>query len=667
MNRDDHGFKPPSLAQCFESPDGFCGVFGWLCGYSGDEGFLDDAVGRFIHQTYDQRAHVGRIALVLLLDRGNRQISPIDAPGVLHLPPKGQAMPFKLLHAKVGLLGFRHVEDARLWQLRLIISTGNWTRETLEDSLDLAWSFDIRGDHLAKPNDQLRQACADLKAAWGMLNSLRQYFDCRVLDAVPEGRIDTESTCSRRLLEGWISEAVTKARRFPARYIDNRNAPLFNQLSAIVKSEGGVVSRNYLGMGSGFYESAQGRKEIPPVLRTIVEGLQTEGLLTKGPTIDVFVNPMSCQAVADALPSISKRGWTVREAGKPSYFGASYRALHAKFIFSANRRTNSNSCNSAWLYLGSGNLTAPGFINRMNPSSGNLEAAVVILPKDLKWTEETGALPSQIVTNLLPVQWRDDISQSAGALAAGNDMPERDPQFFAAPVSYLFWYECEDGGRLRTCEETSEPFEVLDHTGSKCTRDLEDEYHWLGPRPRQVRLIWQVNAMERHAFVPVIDEFGRIAAKTLSAIDIDEAWWQLANFPMPPDDETVSPDGDDERLKNSNREGAPGAANDSAYPVRRMMQLIENIAAKQTAVLQADWHTWCTRLEQSLVQAAESPTIKAFLELGINPLSPLWYQPFRPDFAGSPEQVEGWLYEQVLNRVEMAWKVATLSDLGRLP
>ena len=98
-----------------------------------------------------------------------------------------------------------------------------------------------------------------------------------------------------------------------------------------------------------------------------------------------------------------------------------------------------------------------------------------------------------------------------------------------------------------------------------------------------------------------------------------------------------------------------------------MMQLIENVAAKQIAVPQADWHVWCVRLEQSLVQAAGSQTIKAFLQWGINPLSPLRYKPFRPDFADKSEQTEGQLYEQVLDRVEAAWNVVNLSDMGRLP
>jgi hypothetical protein len=100
------------------------------------------------------------------------------------------------------------------------------------------------------------------------------------------------------------------------------------------------------------------------------------------------------------------------------------------------------------------------------------------------------------------------------------------------------------------------------------------------------------------------------------------------------------------------------------YPVRQMMQLVENIAAKQTSVSEADWVTWCTRLEQCLIQAAGSNVLEEFLKLNLNPLSPLWHSPFRPHFATTAETNEGRRYEETLKRVEAAWNVAGLSKIG---
>jgi hypothetical protein len=163
--------------------------------------------------------------------------------------------------------------------------------------------------------------------------------------------------------------------------------------------------------------------------------------------------------------------------------------------------------------------------------------------------------------------------------------------------------------------------------------------------------------------VPVIDEFGRIAGAVLPKIDLDEAWGQLANFPMPPDDEELL-SMDETGPREIGNHPNPFAESTSRYPVRQMMQLVENIAAKQTSVRHADWGMWCARLEQCLVRSAESPILAEFVQLQLNPLSPLWHAPFRPRFAESNETAEGVLYESVLKRVETAWKVSELNPIG---
>ena len=40
-------WRPPSLAQHFDAPDGYQGEFGWVCGFSADAAFMDDAAERF--------------------------------------------------------------------------------------------------------------------------------------------------------------------------------------------------------------------------------------------------------------------------------------------------------------------------------------------------------------------------------------------------------------------------------------------------------------------------------------------------------------------------------------------------------------------------------------------------------------------------------------------
>ena len=659
MSKRDSIFKPSSLAQHFEAPDDFLGCFGWVCGYSADSGFLNDAAERFTRRTHAQRAYEGRIAMALMLDPGNPQITPREVPGVMHLPINGEP-PFRLLHAKLALLGFRHTSDARQWRLRLIVSTGNWTRQTLEDSLDLAWRVDLCNLDLKSQDASVPQASADLGAAWGMLKWLRGRFDCRVLNARTPDRQDYESEST--VVERWIANAIKLGKGLAPRFFDNRGSSLLGQLPELVQAHTSQSARNYIGMGSGFYEGSDDNNKIPSVLKNVVDTLQKAELLTRRPQIDIFVNPKGCQAVAESVPAFNDAGWKVREAGQPECFKVS-RSLHAKFIFCANLREDSNLCNSAWLYLGSGNLTGPGFVNRMAPQNGNLEAGVVITPESLRWSPAKGIPPESVVTNLLPLQWETDFSQDQGLLSTGSEMPEPEMQYSAAPVAYFIWIVEEEIGRLWTIEEITESFDLLDAAGNVCNRDPIKGFPWPGTRPRQVQLRWCATGRERRAWVPVIDEFGRIAATILPRIDMEEAWSQLANFPMPPDDEELLADGDAEPTDDA-AHSSSGASFTASYPVRQTMQLIENIAAKQTSVSKVDWVTWCTRLEQCLIQAAGSRVLEEFLKLNLNPLSPLWHCPFRPAFASTGETEEGLLYESVLKRVEAAWNVAGLSRFG---
>src|SRR5258706_2591749 len=168
-------FKPCSLAQLFDPPDDYQGVFGWICGYSADAGFLEDAAERFSGLTKAQREHQGRMMLAVMLDPGNPQILPSEVPGVLHLPARSLTLPFLLLHAKVAILGFQGLDR---FLLRIIVTTGNWTRQTLEESLDLAWHIDIED----QPAEGSRQERTDLAAVWSFLSLVRSYFDTRPLD-----------------------------------------------------------------------------------------------------------------------------------------------------------------------------------------------------------------------------------------------------------------------------------------------------------------------------------------------------------------------------------------------------------------------------------------------------------------------------------------------------
>lgn len=653
----------PSLAQHFNAPEHFLGQFGVMCGYSADCQFLNDAAERFTRLTSAQRAHRGQIALCVLLDAGNPAISMLDAPSVAHLPLRDVVeRPFRLLHAKVALLGFRHAEIHDHWRLRLIISTGNWTRQTIEKSLDLAWTVEVDSEKLSKFDSATVEAAADIQAAYGLLQWLEDYFDTRILDLDALG-LPSETKRARQQLHSWVVECSNMARG-KSRFFDSRSSSLLSQLPSKITSCSKGVARNYLAMGSGFYESAESPSRIPEVPGMIIKALQEKALLTRNAEVDVFVNPDACQAIAHSVPALKRQGICVRPAIQPqSVFGDTpLRTLHAKFLFGANYRDNSSVCNSAWVYLGSGNLTGPGFAKKMSFSAGNLEAGIVFSPESLHWKEGQGIEHWQVVTTLLPIQWSLKFDENSEPPKAGGDMEPRTPKFTVPPVAWLNWWETADGGELRVPSAVAGDFQVLDTAGVVCPTSASG-FQWFEPRPRQVQCRWIADGIDCAGYLPVVDSYGRIAAVQLPAIDIEEAAWQLADFPLPP---SCDEDDGDDRGGGSQENGNPSGKHtgSASYPIRQMMELLENIAVKQTEISQLDWSLWCQRLEQTLGQVKTSPVVAAFQSLDLNPLSPLRQVVFRPTYAETSDSEAGRIYEDTLNRIEVMWSVDHLGGIG---
>jgi len=655
----DRAFSPQSLSHYFTAPDDFTGAFGWMCGYSADAEFMDLAAERFTGLTHGARSAAGRLYLALMLDSGNRQITPVAAPGVMHIAALGRVGPYRLMHAKVALLGYRHKLDAERWLLRLVVSTGNWTCQTLRESLDLAWRVDLDSETLPYLDNDDRIGCADIAAAWDVLRWLRDRYDGGIVGRTDNAGARSPSQLAAKELERWIAAASRRRKDAQPRFIDNRRVPLLDAVVGTFGEKHDRTSRNYIALGSGFFEDSNGAAEEPAVLRRIVSTLQEEGVLAKRPYADVIVDPSACQAVSATAQTMVKNGWTIRPAGQPS---EPERKLHAKFIFSANYRANSNNCSSAWVYIGSGNLTAPGFIHRASASGGNLEAGVVLIPDRLFWESGEHVDPACVLGNVLPIQ-RDTEWSGTEALLEGAGMEKREPEFAELPFSYLYW-RAEDGGGWLYPESLDNMAGTRLSNGAGAYVEIQPGtgYWWPAAMPRQVTLVWGDGA--HCAVVPVIDQFGRVAGGKLADLDLDAASWELSRFPGTADEEDP-PEDDPERqdegagANNSRRSGGVGQ-----YPVRQMMELIEQIAETQCSLNEADWQAWCYRLEQVLVQARNSAALEEFSRLALNPLSPLYLPAFRPVFAERSDSEAGAMYEGILQKVEQAWGVVDFEPMG---
>jgi hypothetical protein len=654
-------FTFPSLLQYFNPPEDSIGSFAMLCGYSATPDFLNLALDRFTGKTKNQRAHDGVVNMFLMLDKGNPQISMSSVPGLYHSGRQSNnTQPFRLLHAKVALLLFKNKDDNTKWTLRLLVSTGNWTSETLTDSLDLISSQSISYQDYKSSEENPRQSRADIIAAWDFFKWLNDYFPDTILKSVSTTRNSEEYS---RFIG--VLESLAKPRGVKPRFFDNRYSSLLRQLPELIDEGKTKVKRNYVALGSGFYQSPGDDKKIPSVLVNILDTLTRGGLLTKNPTKSIIVNPDACQAIANTSEVLQEEDWIIQPASDPLNKN---RALHAKFIFSANMTGDSNNCSSPWLYLGSGNLTSAGFTHKISVESGNLEAGIMITPRRLFWELNKNVNQHECVEYLLPISLEYDAEesyQSVDELLAGDDFDtESDSDFVAPPVSWFEWIEKENGFCLMPEKETEIRYRLLSLDKNVCQRDDEGNWIWNDAQPTEVMVRW---GDKYEAMVPVIDSFGRVAGKELAPLNLEEAWWLLEGYPNPTWDE--DPEDEENLIDNEIFNSGVDTSSSSvvrrtqSYPLRQMMEFVEKIAMKNTLIAQQDWKVWCNRLEQSIIQTKDDNIYNVFRQMNINPISVLRKSAFRPAYAEDNSTLDGECYEEMLNNVELTLSLKNLKNL----
>ncbi len=162
--------------------------------------------------------------------------------------------------------------------------------------------------------------------------------------------------------------------------------------------------------------------------------------------------------------------------------------------------------------------------------------------------------------------------------------------------------------------------------------DSKGNYLWLTGQPSAVLVRWGPNN-EFEALVPVMDRFGRIGGRELSSMNLEEAWSQLDGYPNPVWEEDSEDDVDGLITEEVSQETSQLIRRTESYPIRKMMEFIEKIAEKNTAISESDWKYWCNRLEQSLVYTKDSEEYELFRQMNLNPFSVLRNEAFRPDYA----------------------------------
>lgn len=631
--------NPLSLLNYFEPPEGFRGYFGLICGYDADDICMEAIAERFSSLTASRRSVQGYPFLALMLDAHS---AFEGVPGVLRIPLKFKKKPpYRLLHAKVGLLLFQN--DSGAFCLRLLVCTGNWTAQTVQRSLDIMWSIELSIENI---NKACAEDFADVSAAWNFMIYLREKHNFSIL-----------TSCKRspayehwRTFQSYLNSVANKYQELgvkTARFFDNRRSSLLAQLPKHIRRTRPI--RNTLYMGSGFYEGSEKKDAPPSVLKEIVILLQKEKLLSlNSPDITIIVGNNGCQSVATARGAIEREKWKVCKA-----FKNNVRDLHAKFLFSAHRVT----CDKAWCYIGSGNLTGPGFIKEAG-NAGNLEAGVIFQPDGLTW---------QTLSQWLPIsdQQAEEILVFGDQFDPAKLIPQPCP-----PVSHALWQK-----KHIVLKDVPEGWLCgISDTEEKMCEGSKDVFVWPSTiRPAIVRLHWKSTGSqcwENSCFIPVVDEFGHIGAITPPAQTFEEAANMLADFPLCPVCENEETGALDEfgGIVNDGPDSGPAgiqSTSSSQYLLHNVMDLVERIAEMQTSddSLARDWTHWCLRLEQVLVDLKEAEDVRRLRKFGINPFSVLLEDGFYPEFLKGTK-IPMNKYRATLKRIQIAWGLENMLPLG---
>lgn len=590
-----------TLLTLFMPPENCFGDFGFVCGFTA----TPQVMGQI------RRTFTGEMARPVLAAFIHPSINPIsDIPGLAWMWMRLFERGYNLLHAKVALLGFRkRNEDG--YVIRLAVSTGNWTQDPLTGSIDLFWSIDLQTD------THVDQDITDIQAAWAMFDWLRQRGDCTLIEreydgALPYARLQAEIS-------------ALPASSSQPRFIDSRSEALLPQ---VVDRLGMRKKADRLILGSGYFEAeGDGGAGLPERLR---KALVAKKHLSESATLDLFLNPLTCQGLAQRAPALTAAGWNLRRPA--SAFHGEEGRLHAKFVLLASGQDEV----AGRVYIGSGNLSRNGF-EKAAAEGGNLEAGVVVdLPKGLKWRrrkDSKGGLAA-----LLPIQFNTTVELSTLQPGSGFVPPEEPTSL--PKVSWLIW----QNGKLFAPGAI-----VLDVTGPD-GKTATLPCPWPAPAPAIVTLT------EGEWRLPVVAE-GALVVPRAPEITVEDVLAGLGSFPEPldADQSNDGDEGSEPLVEASDTPDKPQAA----YPIRRMMGLLVRLGDAQANIQLGDWPRWCRELRQNLcaISALEQPMIAFFRDAMANPLPALL------DPRMCPKGADRNLLEQSLMAVAQEWKMDDIPSL----
>lgn len=634
-----------TLSELFAPPEGLFGQHAILCALSATESFLDHALEAFTGRSRQWRHNEPGPYFFLMLDRTSPRVSPVAVPGVVCLDAAAHPLWEKILvmHAKVALLGFgRSRSGAAIERLRLIVYTGNWTEESAKRQIELAWVCDV---DLASTDDG---SSSDIVAAAEFLVRLVSLYH----------RSPWQSKIERLLTAGmalYCKEGITPRFFHTLGTPDGKVLPksMLSQFAARVPQGGRPF--NFIVCGSGFFEQAKDNDNSQPeLLLQLTTDLQNAGKLSRSiqrSNASLVINPNQCGQVANWLKGLGENesSWIVR---KPN--DAENRALHAKYVFLANRREDRLS--NGFLYLGSGNLSLQGFVTA--PSlvrSGNVEAGICIKAANIVSADD-GAIAEF-------VPWGDEVQlHQRNALQPGIDENEIREPLAASPIAFLRkidgctffieWQESRPCG-VMIAAQTFEPL-VAGQTEVVLPMDMSGASY--------IKICDEFNRHQWH--VPVLDAQGELTKQPFRVRNWDELVSAFNNFVLNQEDIITGGSDEGEDAEDNEKESGDRESGNAAwtsmhsvareYAAHSALQLVELISDKNEILTKQiqrlpDWTDFLRRIFKETLPDNQKTAWQA---LQVNFLSVLVRPYFAPSFGPDDHELQS-MWETTVSDLAM--------------
>ncbi len=661
-----HDSPRKSLTDLFSPPDAERrGVFGLVCGLSADQTFIDAALDQFSGRSRNQRQYDGHLSLALLLDAHSEPMEHI--PG-LYIPWQNRRISGKngLMHAKVALLGFGESTSGQPDYYRLIVSTGNWTIEAVDRSINLVWSC----DYDTTCRDDQRQSARDITESvffWrkllGMGGGGKGYYqiDRNVAGKRIEKFLKLISDGIRAPQRGYAPQFISNLLDGKA----DKTAGFFNadSIGAQVLKHfySSKKRRNFIICASGFFEQPKTGKykskkpeQEPAVLCKIVERLKRR-ILTENTEQWLVVNPDTSGAAGQWIKSSKsdERCWWICSPKHPDENNTPY-PFHAKYIFLGNNKACNRPVTSGILYMGSGNLSKQGFA--LSPGTGgNIEAGVVVKTERFRNITD--------LCEQLGIDADEDLNAKdiPDQLEGEESEPASDTLQIPPPIAACVWRQ--EAGKLQWAMwEDASYTDVLLHGQSiqspECT-----EMNIVGKDvdfSRGVNLSAKKSGKRHNWTIPVFRDNGDFWTPPGKPKTGQEIIDTLAEFPKCDyeDAGTDAEDMGDITTGENHASSGPGYGVSEfrdeldSYPLHLATTLVEIIADKNQQIKPGQMSDWIQNLRRTLIDEIKAKTKERLAELDTDVLSPLKKTPGFAPLHASRE------YRKAIQDISDDWRQA---------